>query len=315
MTRIAAIVLAMWPVCVVAQGQVDLPMPPSLADSREAWLNGRTDGIWAEVRAQAEAGHPVAQNMLGAGLSDKNGGQGVAYDPAEALIWYQRAADQGFARAQFNMALFWQNDHPGFGIDYAKARALAQEAIALDYPQAYNLIGDHYANGYGVPEDAAEALSWYRKGADLGTFNGLREVGYAYYHGNGVAPDVGMSRVFLERAVAAGDRKSIPDLAWLYEGNDGVEQDLLKAWMLYRLGVERGVARAAYELALFAAWGDYPGIWHDPVKGYGYCLVAMDWGHSLSEGDLAEECAALTEGFDDTHRAAARRFADQVKSR
>jgi TPR repeat protein len=140
-------------------------------------------------------------------------------------------------------------------------------------------------------------------------------VGYAYYHGNGVAPDVGMSRVFLERAVAAGDRKSIPDLAWLYEGNDGVEQDLLKAWMLYRLGVERGVARAAYELALFAAWGDYPGIWHDPVKGYGYCLVAMDWGHSLSEGDLAEECAALTEGFDDTHRAAARRFADQVKSR
>lgn len=315
MMRPTALIFALWPLTLGAQGTVDLALSPALADARQAWLNGRPDGIWDTVRSEAEAGHPLAQNMLGAGLSEKDSSQGLAYDPEAALLWYQRAADQGFARAHFNMALFWQNDHPGFGIDHAKARSLAEQAIALDYPQAYNLIGDQYANGHGVPEDKAEALRWYRKGADLGTFNGLREVGYAYYHGHGVIEDVDLSRLYLDRAISAGDKKSIPDLAWLYEGNDGVEQDLLKSWLLYRLGVERGVAEAAYELALFVAWEDYAGFWHNKVQGYGYCLVAMDWGHILTDNDLAEECDALAEGFDDMQRAEARRFADQVMGR
>jgi TPR repeat protein len=315
MTRFAAILLTLWPFGALAQGQVDLPVPPALAEARQAWLDGRPDGIWDVVRAQAEAGHPVAQNMLGAGLSEKDSAQGPAYDPAEALKWYQSAADQGFARAHYNMALFWQNDHPGFGVDHARARALADEAIALDYPQAYNLIGDQFFNGLGVPEDKVAALSWYRKGADLGTFNGLREVGYAYYHGNGVAADTALAQLYLERAVAAGDTRSIPDLAWLLEGNDGVAQDLLQAWLLYRLGVERGVPKAAYELAQFVSWPDYAGVWHDPVKGYGYCLVALDWGHSQSDLDVAAECETLAEGLDADQRSTARAFAETVKAR
>ena len=44
-----------------------------------------------------------------------------------------RAADQGFARAFHNLAIFWQEDHTGFGVDYARARALAEEAIALGF--------------------------------------------------------------------------------------------------------------------------------------------------------------------------------------
>ncbi|SMX48337.1 tetratricopeptide repeat protein [Maliponia aquimaris] len=314
-TLCAALVTAFWPLGLGAQGTLDAPVSPALAEARQAWLDGRYDGIWAVVRAEAEAGSPVAQNMLGVGLTEQDGGQGIAYDPAAGLMWYQRAADQGFARAVFNMALFWQNDHAGHGLDYARARALAEQAVAMGYPEAWNILGDLHHHGRGVPEDKAEALAMYRKGADAGTFNGLREVGYAYYHGHGVTPDVDLARLYLERAVAAGDRKSIPDLAWLYEGNDGVAQDLLKSWLLYRLGVERGVARAAYELGLFVAWEDYAGVWHDKVQGYGYCLLAIDWGHSLAEGDIAAECEDLSEGLDPAQRAAARAFAEAQKGR
>lgn len=310
-----ALAFALLPCVATAQGALDQPIPPALAEARQAWLDGRPDGIWDVVQAEAEAGSPVAQNILGAGLTTKDGGQGIAYDPAAALAWYQRAADQGYARAYYNMALFWQNDHDGFGIDHAKTTALAKEAIALDYPQAWNLLGDMYFHGRGVQADKAQALAMYRKGADAGTFNGLREVGYAYYHGNGVAQDVDLSRVYLERAIAAGDKKSIPDLAWLYEGNDGIAEDLLKSYLLYRLGVERGVAKAAFELGLFVAWEDYKGFWHDPVKGYGYCLLGLDWGYDTSDGDAAQQCADLAEGFDEQQRRAAQAFAASVKDR
>ncbi|MGP6088870.1 tetratricopeptide repeat protein [Antarctobacter jejuensis] len=315
MFRRFALLISLWPGLAVAQGALDHSISPALAEARQAWLDGRYDGIWEVVRTEAEAGSPVAQNILAAGLTEKDGGQGIAYDPAEALEWYQRAADQGFARAHFNMALFWQADHDGFGIDYAKAKTRAEEAIALDYPQGWNILGDMYFHGRGIDEDKAQALAMYRKGADAGTFNGLREVGYAYYHGNGVAQDVDLSRLYLERAIAAGDKKSIPDLAWLYEGNEGIEQDLLKSYLLYRMGVERGVAKAAFELGLFVAWEDYAGFWHDPVQGYGYCLVGLDWGYETSDGDAAEQCEDLADGFDEAQRTAAQSFADSVISR
>ncbi len=315
MIRRFALLFALWPFLAPAQGVLEQPVSPALAEARQAWLDGRYDGIWEVVRAEAVAGSAVAANILAAGLTEKDGGQGIPYDPAEALEWYQSAADQGFARAYFNMALFWQNDHDGFGIDHAKARMLAEEAIALEYPQAWNILGDMYFHGRGVDADKGQALAMYRKGADAGTFNGLREVGYAYYHGNGVEQDVALSRLYLERAIAAGDKKSIPDLAWLYEGNDGVEQDLLKSYLLYRMGVERGVAKAAYELGLFVAWADYAGFWHDPVEGYGYCLVGLDWGHETSDGDAAEQCAELAEVLDEDQRTAAQAFAVSVTDR
>ena len=52
------------------------------------------------MRALAEAGDAEAQNNLG--LMYFNG-RGVAQDEAEAVAWYRRAAEQGFANAQYNL--------------------------------------------------------------------------------------------------------------------------------------------------------------------------------------------------------------------
>ena len=58
-------------------------------------------------------------------------GEGVEQDYAEAVKWYRKAAEQGYAVAQFEM-------------------------------------GWCYKHGYGVPKDLAEAKRWYRKAADAG---------------------------------------------------------------------------------------------------------------------------------------------------
>ncbi|WP_317319369.1 tetratricopeptide repeat protein, partial [Alistipes communis] len=52
-------------------------------------------------------------------------------DYTEAVKWYRKAAEQGYAVAQFEM-------------------------------------GWCYKHGYGVPKDLAEAKRWYRKAADAG---------------------------------------------------------------------------------------------------------------------------------------------------
>jgi uncharacterized caspase-like protein len=58
-------------------------------------------------------------------------GRGVNQDYAEALKWYRKAADQGYADGQY-------------------------------------ALGFMYENGRGVTQDYAEALKWYRKAADQG---------------------------------------------------------------------------------------------------------------------------------------------------
>jgi hypothetical protein len=58
-------------------------------------------------------------------------GQGVKKDPFQAFLWYQKAAEQGFAEAQFK-------------------------------------LGKCYSTGEGVPIDSGQALIWFRKAADQG---------------------------------------------------------------------------------------------------------------------------------------------------
>jgi TPR repeat protein len=67
-------------------------------------------------------------------------GEGVPQDYAEALRWYGKSADQGYARAQYN-------------------------------------LGHMHYHGQGVRQDHAEAFLLYRKAADQGDEYALRALG------------------------------------------------------------------------------------------------------------------------------------------
>ena len=80
----------------------------------------------------------------------------------DAAKWFRKAAEQGNAGAQYNLAVMYDK---GLGVpqDYSEAvrwyRKAAEQGDAL---AQYNL-GVMYANGEGVPQDYAEAVRWYRK--------------------------------------------------------------------------------------------------------------------------------------------------------
>ena len=86
-------------------------------------------------------------------------------DYAAALREWRPLADQGRARAQFNLGAMY---HDGRGVpqDFAEAAKWYRKAADQGQARAQALLGNVYAKGKGVPQDFAEAVKWYRKAAD-----------------------------------------------------------------------------------------------------------------------------------------------------
>ena len=59
-------------------------------------------------RMAADQGHAKAQYNLGSMYSN---GQGVARDDSAAMKWYRMAADQGNAKAEGNLGVMYKNCH------------------------------------------------------------------------------------------------------------------------------------------------------------------------------------------------------------
>jgi hypothetical protein len=92
---------------------------------------------------------------------------GVPENPFEAVKWYRKAAEQGHARAQRNLAAC-------------------------------------YDAGRGVEADPAEAARWYRAAALQGDSFGEFSLGMMYYEGRGVGRHVDRAYAWLARALHHG---------------------------------------------------------------------------------------------------------------
>jgi TPR repeat protein len=94
-------------------------------------------------------------------------GEGVAQNVAEAARLFRKAADQGYADAQFNLGSMYGK---GQGVPQDKQAALEwyMKAAAQGNAFAQFNIGLMYLNGDGVRQDKEAAMSWIRKSADKG---------------------------------------------------------------------------------------------------------------------------------------------------
>ena len=106
---------------------------------------------------------------------------------AQALIWYRKAAEQGEAFAQHNLALMYQN-------------------------------------GLGVPQDYAQALIWYRKAANRGVAAAQHNLGWMYQNGQGVPRTMRRPPCGTERPQPGGRRRAAQS-GVMYGKGQGVPQD------------------------------------------------------------------------------------------
>jgi TPR repeat protein len=92
-------------------------------------------------------------------------GKGVLKDDKQAVYWYQKAADQGYAEAQ-------------------------------------SILGVMYANGKGVLKDDKQAVYWYQKAADQGLAEAQYNLGFMYVNGKGVLKDYKQAVYWCQHAFA-----------------------------------------------------------------------------------------------------------------
>ena len=92
------------------------------------------------TETMAGQGNPEAQFSLGL----KFAREGATQDYAQAMRWYQKAADQSHTLAQFNLAIM-------------------------------------YAAGQGVSRDEAKSMEWMQKAADLGDAGAQYHLGLKHF--------------------------------------------------------------------------------------------------------------------------------------
>ena len=111
------------------------------------------------------------------------------------------------------------------------------------------LVGVLFDTGEGVHQDAAVALSWYRRAAEGGSATGMFNVGVMYDAGHGVPEDRSEAARWYARGAAAGSGRADYNLALLYQSGDGVARDPGRAIQLFQAAAAHGVTAARSHLA------------------------------------------------------------------
>jgi TPR repeat protein len=203
-------------------------------------------------------------------------GHGVPKDEAQSFAWYRKAADQGHARAQYNLGVIYAYGQ-GVVKDDAQAIAWFRKAAERGYALAQYNLGVMYEHGRGVAKDDAQAVAWYRKAADQGDADAQNNLGLMYANGRSVAKDDAQAVAWYRKAADQGDADAQYNLGLNYNKGEGVAKDEAQAVSWYRKAADQGYAGA--ELNLGVMYGKGQGVQQS------YAQAALWFARAAQRGD------------------------------
>ncbi len=130
-----------------------------------------------------------------------------ANDPA-GLDMMRKAANVGYAPAQFYLAKLYEDGDAGVKKDPAEARRWTQRAAEGGDPKAMHNLGLYYFHGDGGPKNVAQAAIWFRRAADLGLVDSQYNLAQLYEQGLGVAQNPAEAYKWFLIASKSGDGES-----------------------------------------------------------------------------------------------------------
>lgn len=268
------------PVIAIQPNQIPGDFSAAMADAAEGramFLAGDHEAALDLLLPLADAGNPVAQNILGIALTDLNSAY-VPYDAAEGFRYLLAAGAQNFGPAMHNLGDAFEETHDGFAPDLEASSSWFIAAAELGYEPAYYNAGFGLVNGNGVvaddvagrawltlaldgeergyalglfgdlayfgqsqPQDFAVALDYYLQAAQAGNAEGAWYAAYQYLNGEGTPIDAAAALPLLEQAVAEGEVRATGSLALLLAGIVGdVETDPDRALTIAVTGDAQG---------------------------------------------------------------------------
>lgn len=169
---------------------------------------------------------------------------------ADALKYYEHAANEGDVLGDYNLALMYQYGK-GVAVDDAKAKLLFTGAADKGVADAMNQLGNMYFYGLGEERNEQQALSWYRKAAALGNANALYALGLFSETGVATKLDFADALKYYQAAAAGGNEKAMLALARMYHYGLGVAKDTTISAGIYQQLAQRQNAYAQYQLGSY----------------------------------------------------------------
>ena len=172
---------------------------PTAADDAVAIPAGLQPASLVEAVKKAD---PLAYFEIGARYTDGRGGMKV--DLASAAKWY-KAADKGFAPAEYRLASFYEK---GTGVtrDLVKAKAIYVSAAEKGNASAMHNLAVLYATGAAGTPDFNEAARWFKAAADHNVRDSQFNLAILYARGSGVQQDLKESYKWFGIAAKQGDQ-------------------------------------------------------------------------------------------------------------
>jgi len=172
-----------------------------------AIVNPRQSGVAATMNSAmalatlAANGDAVAQFELASRYTE---GRDIARDSKLAVLWFEKAAQQGLAPAQYRLGTLYEK---GLGVERnaAIARDWYQRAADAGNVRAMHNLAVMLAEGGDGKSDYATAAVWFRKAADLGVRDSQYNLAILYARGLGVETSLVQSYFWFSAAAAQGD--------------------------------------------------------------------------------------------------------------
>ena len=304
---------------------------PSVEKALEWYQKAADQGYPAAVKKLEELTHtptpaPVRVFPTSTVGPERNAGNGRFYlekgDYSKALEFFEKAADQGNAEAQYYLGYMYEN---GFGVEqswknWQKAAEWYQKAADQNYAPAQYGLGNLYMYNRGVTVSFETAAEWYLKAAEQGNadaqyqlcfmyFGGLgveksekkafewglkaaeqghaeaqANTGWMYMNGAGVELSFEKALEWNEKAANQGNPNAQCNLGYMYENGEGVTQSYEKAVEWYQKSADQGYARAQYNLGYMYDTGE--GVTQSYEKAVEWYQKAADQGDAIAQCNL-----------------------------
>jgi TPR repeat protein len=158
------------------------------------------------------------------------------YEAAYRLI--KPLAEKGLPEAQFNLGLLYDTGQ-GVPQNYAEAATWYRKAAERGNAKSQYSLGRMYEAGQGVPRNYAEAATWYRKAAEQGFDEAQYNLGSMCYKGQGVPQSYDEAATWYRGAAEQGNARGQYKLGMMYYRGRGVPKDFVLAYMWLSLTTTR----------------------------------------------------------------------------
>jgi TPR repeat protein len=184
--------------------------------------------------------HPQAQHDAGVKLAKRG-------QHREAAEYFRKAAEQGLAGAQFDLAV---RHRLGQGVpqDMVQSFNWLRKAAQQGHRTAQYNLALMYGMGQGTAEDLAQAFYWMRKAAEQGDADAQHKLALSYIHGHGVPKDLAQAGQWALKAAEQGHPEAQFYAGVMHENGEGLPQDTPRALAWYRKAAAGKHAKAAERL-------------------------------------------------------------------